>query len=380
MSVQLGIDSLIASKFAALYGQRVGLLTNPGGVNRQLQETLMLLHESDAVNLVALYSPEHGLAAVAADGAAVSDSREPRTGLPVHSLYGDFMRPTAQMLADVDVVVVDIQDVGVRFYTYLWTLSYMLEACGEEGVRVVILDRPNPLGGEVVRGAVLGAEFDTLVGRKPIPIQHGMTLGELAKMYNALWNPTPCELTVIACEGWRRADLWNQTGLTWVPTSPAMPHFSTVLHYPGACFLEGTNFSEGRGTALPFEVTGAPFMDGYAIAAWLNLLALPGVTFRPHHFTPTASKFAGEVCSGLQAHITDPAAYDPLSVWVHVLAVLWKMQPDHAEWRPHHFDRLCGDAHARTEIERGQVDGLLRRWAAQSTEFRAQRAPYLLYD
>ena len=338
-AVLLGIDRLMAKDFEPLRRRRVGLLTNPSGVDSKLCPTTDLLAQADAVNLVALFAPEHGFTATVADGEKFDDTTDPRTGVPVFSLYGDSMRPTAEMLNAVDVIVVDIQDVGARFYTYVWTLSHLLEAAGEHDTEVLVLDRPNPLGGSAVRGAVLDEQFDTLVGRYPIPIQHGMTIGELAQMFNAVWNPTPAPLTVIPYAGWDREMRWHQTGLTWVPPSPAMPHLHTVQNYPGACLVEGTTLSEGRGTALPFQVVGAPFIDGPALADALNGLDLPTVTFRPHTFTPSTSKYAGEVCGGVQVHLLTAAA-DAVEIWVRVLTVIWEQYGAQVAWRDAHFDRL----------------------------------------
>lgn len=379
MAVTLGIDALIRDRFAPLQGKRVGLLTNPSGVNHALTSTADILHGADSVNLVALFGPEHGVFAVEADGAAVADGVDGRTGLPAYSLYGDNVRPTADMLDGIDVLLVDIQDVGVRFYTYIWTLSYVLEACGAHGTSVRVLDRPNPLGGDVVRGPMLDPRYNTMVGRVPMPVQHGMTLGEFAGWFNAEHNPTPAALSVVRMEGWRRAMRWADTGLVWVTTSPAMPALTTVAHYPGACFIEGTTLSEGRGTALPFEVVGAPHVDGFALAERLNRAGLDGVRFRPHPFVPNASKHAGERCFGVQAHITDPLTYDPLRAWIHVLATVWDMQPNAVDWHAAHFDRLIGDPTARESIERGEVDTLLARWTAEAAAFDVARQPYLLY-
>lgn len=379
MAVQLGIDVLTANNFDVLAGKRVGLMTNPSGVNRDLVSTVDVLRHADAVNLVALFGPEHGVFAVEADGMAVDDGRDPRTGLMAFSLYGATMRPTAAMLAEIDVMVVDIQDVGVRFYTYIWTLSHVLEACGAAGVPVIVLDRPNPLGGVAVHGALLDARYDTMVGRRALPVQHGLTIGEFARLFNGEWNPTPADVSVVTCDGWQREMLWPDTGLMWVPTSPAMPNLTTVAHYPGACFIEGTTLSEGRGTAIPFEVVGMPGMDGWALAEQLNALGLDGVRFRAHPFIPMSSKHKNEKCFGVQVHITDAQAYNPLHSWMYILEAIWKSYGDQVGWNETHFDRLIGDPHARQDIEQGNVDAMLARWAQDVEAFNAQREPYLLY-
>lgn len=384
--IQFGIDSLEADGFKALAGRRVGLMTNPAAVNSALVTTYDVFRKSDA-RLAALFAPEHGFAGAVADGERVALSVDRRTGLPVFSLYGESYRPTPAMLESVDVVVCDIQDVGVRYYTFLWTISYILEACGESGVEVMVLDRPNPLG-DTVRGGGLAPEFSSFVGRFPVPVQHGMTLGELAQMMNAVWNPTPAKLTVIPCKGWRPESLWPETGLAYTPPSPNMPHFVTNLHYPGACLIEGTTLSEGRGTALPFEITGAPYIDGIALAEQLNRYAWPGVRFRPHTFQPAASKYAGQYCDGVQAHITDSRAYDPLGVWLGVIHEIRHRYPESFTWWPsyheaerHHFDRLIGSASVRPMIDKGApLDALMAVWDAFCQEFRTARRPYLLYE
>jgi uncharacterized protein YbbC (DUF1343 family) len=372
-----GIDVLKSQQFAPLQGRRVGLLSNTGAVDADLRLTLDVLRAN--THLVALFSPEHGFASTATDGEAVRSSVDLRTGLPVYSLYGDTCRPTSEMLRDIDVLVCDIQDVGARYYTYVWTISYILEAAGENGVEVVILDRPNPHGGLVVRGAPLDPKFASFVGRYNIPIQHGMTLGELTQMFNALWTNTPAAVTVIPCKVWWRSMTWNMTGLPFITPSPAMPHYSTAQHYPGACLLEGTTLSEGRGTALPFEVAGAPYIDPFMLAEQLNRTAV-GVRYRPHTFKPFAGKYAGEVCYGVQAHITDTAAFDPIGAWLRVIHTVRHSYPKQFEWKTAHFDRLIGSDLPRRQIDAGvPVDDITAHWRDFCNEFKAMRQPYLLY-
>src|SRR5664279_4071464 len=261
MTVKTGLDILAADEFKRLAGKRIGLFTNPSAVDASLNSALSLFKAAAAngqIRLEALFAPEHGIDAAAADGVEIASSSE--RNLPIYSLYGETQRPTVEMLDRIDLIVCDIQDIGVRYYTFLWTLTHILEAAGERGVEVLILDRPNPLGGVVVEGSPLDPALSSLVGRCSLPIRHGMTLGELAQWFNARWNPTPAVLDVIPCEGWTRSMLWEATGLTFVPPSPNMPHPATIWQYPGACLIEGTNLSEGRGTALPFEIVGAPFI------------------------------------------------------------------------------------------------------------------------
>ena len=396
-SIQTGLDVLIADEFRALRGRRVGLLTNPSAVDARLRSAYRVLADAPQVDLRALFSPEHGIAAVAADGAAVASGVDARTGVPIFSLYGETLRPTAEMLAQVDVIVCDVQDIGVRYYTYAWTVSHVLEAAGEHGVPVIVLDRPNPLDGVSVQGPLLERAVASFVGRFPVPVRHGLTLGELADMVNTTWNATPAELSVIACAGWERAQPWEQIGRPWVPPSPAMAHLSTLHHYAGACLLEGTQLSEGRGTALPFEVVGAPWIDGEALADRLNAdgWAEPmGARFRPHVFRPSASKWAGELCGGVQVHIVDAARWRPLEVWLGVLVTIYAMYPDRFAWLPepesgpHHFDRLIGGRWVRQQIEahvrtgrpvREWLAPLAAEWVEDANAFAEQRRPFLRY-
>ncbi len=375
--VLTGIEVLRANHFAQLQGKRVGLFTNLNAVDSNLVSTYDILRHAPEVNLTAIFSPEHGLTAALADGQNISSSVDARTGLSIYSLYGATEHPTAEMLANVDVIVCDSQDIGVRYYTFTWTMSHILEAAGEHGVEVIILDRPNPLGGYPF-GAPLDTRFASLVGRFPVPTQPGMTMGEMAQLFNTQWNPTPAKLSVIACEGYTRGMAWEETGLTFVPPSPNMPRLLTAQHYPGACLVEGTSLSEGRGTALPFEIVGAPGLDGYDLAKTLNAQGWAGVRFRPHVFQPNASKYAGELCSGMQVHITDARAYQPLPVWLGVLAAIYQQQP--FTWNDH-FERLIGTDKVRHLIEtNAPQDNLFAEWQASCADFDTLRQPYLIYE
>lgn len=389
--IRLGIEVLRDDNFRALDGLRVGLLTNHSAVDRHMQTTFDILARAENVNLTALFSPEHGFVGAVADGVKIGSMVEPHTGLPIHSLYGEHVRPTGDMLGDVDIVVCDIQDIGVRYYTYLWTITHMVEACGEYGVQVMILDRPNPLG-DTVRGVGLQPEFSSLVGRYNIPIQHGMTLGEIVTMLNATENDNRTKITVIQCEGYHRRMTWAETRLAFVPPSPNMPTLLTAQHYPGACLIEGTNLSEGRGTPLPFQIVGASFIDAHNLSRVLNDDALSNkVIFRPHSFTPTASKFAGELCQGVQVHIIDADSYNPISTWIHIIKVIHDNYPDDFEFLPphsegglRHFDRLIGTDEVREIIQRENSQEQLQRYllAAQyfANEFERERQTFLIYD
>lgn len=348
------------------------------------------LPQSDAINLTTLFGPEHGMAASAPDAASIDNAVDKHTGLPIYSLYGDLYRPTPDMLENLDVLVCDIQDVGVRFYTYIWTISYILEACGEYGKEVVILDRPNPIG-DRINGGSLDDDISSFVGRFDMPIRHGMTVGELSLMINKKWNPTPCQLTVVSCDGWERTMLWSDTSRDYIQSSPAMPNLTTALHYPGSCMLEGTRLSEGRGTSLPFQVVGTPYLDGETLADSLNAKGISGVRFRPHAFMPTSSKYAGDTCYGVQLHITDIEHFEPIQAWLATIIEIKTLYPDQFEWLPphqidyergseYHFDRLMGSRSYRKRIDDGQsVDDLIKGWSEYCTQFRSDREQYLLY-
>lgn len=383
--LRVGIDVLQQEAFAPLVGKRVGLFTNPSAVDAELISTYQRFVASD-VNLVALFAAEHGAFGRAADGELIANMVDPATDIPIRSVYGKQHRPSAEMLADLDVMVCDIQDIGVRYYTYQWTMTHIIEACGEYGIPVVVLDRPNPLG-DVVAGRGLDAGFDSLVGRFDVPMQHGLTIGEMMQLFNGEWNTTPADLTIIPCEGYQRHMTWEQIQRPFVPPSPNMPHLSTVRHYPGACLVEGTNLSEGRGTALPFEIVGAPFMDARSLAAELNQFGLQDVRFRPHFFTPTTRKHANEACEGVQVHITG-ASFEPIKTWITVFHAVKEMYPNDFDWQPPFvagdhppFDKLIGSDQPRIALENGaSVAEIMQGWDDFAQAFRELCQPYLLYQ
>ncbi len=383
--IETGLEYLLQECTGYLRGLRVGLATHAPAVTRTLGDNIDALRAA-GVRLTALYGPEHGLAGAAADGAAVGHTIHTRTGLPIFSLYGATREPTPEMLADVDIVLFDMQDVGVRFYTYLSTLWHLLRGATKAGKAVWVLDRPNPLNGVTLEGPLVTPGFESFVGAVPVPIRHGMTLGELAQWINGEYA-LDAALTVIPMRGWRREQWFDQTGLSWVITSPAMPQLSTVTVYPGMCFLEGTNVSAGRGTALPFELCGAPWLDGYALAQGLNELGLPGARFRPHAFVPTADKHAGALCSGVQVHVMDREALRPVTMGLHVLATFQAIAPQdfaflRSSWEGHpgHLDLLTGSARVREALSAGEaVADVVASWNDDLAMFAEQRKPYLLY-
>jgi uncharacterized protein YbbC (DUF1343 family) len=340
------------------------------------------------VTLAALWAPEHGLWGAPQDHAHIRAERDPVTGLAVHSLYGLRRAPTPAMLRAVDTVVIDLQDVGARYYTFIWTTALVMRAAAAAGVDVVVLDRPNPLGGARVEGNVADPAYASFVGLYPLAIRHGMTIGEIAAYLNAT-HDFGCRLTVVRMRGWRRAMSWEDTGLPWVAPSPNMPTVDTARVYPGGCLFEGTNLSEGRGTTRPFEWVGAPYLEAHAYAEALNALRLPGVAFRPARFRPTFHKWAGRLCDGVQIHVTDDARFMPYLTGLAVIAAARRLAPRAFAWRrpPYEFehrklpiDILCGTDAIRKAIERRRPLGkIARAWAPRLRAWMRTRARYLMY-
>ncbi len=358
--VQPGCIELLRRARELLGGGRVGLLAHAASVLPDFTHLADRLREHPDVRLTALFGPEHGLDGAAQDMIGV-DGAVAR-GLPIFSLYGaeeSALRPTAEMLATIDALVVDLQDVGARYYTFVYTMAYCLEACAAAGKRVIVCDRPNPLNGVDVDGPLLEPAFASFVGRFPLPVRHGKTIGELAQQWNREqgWN---ADLTVLPCAGWDRAMWFDQTGLPWIPPSPNMPTLDTATVYPGACLVEGTNLSEGRGTTRPFETIGAPWLDGRALAAELNASNLPGVRFRPLAFVPAFHKHAGRNCGGVFVHVTDRSVFRAVDAYVQLIAAARRQHRAAFAWRtePYEFvrdrlafDLLCGTDRLRRQIE-----------------------------
>lgn len=380
--VKQGIAGFMAKLDGYVGKMRIGLVTSPSAVDGQLRSTLDLLTAAGGVS--ALFGLEHGLRGNAQAGEKVETGVDPRTGLPVYSLYGANLKPTKEMLEQVDCLVFDVQDVGVRLYTYLYSLLYLLEAAAEANLRIFVLDRPNPLGGEVVSGGILEESLQSFVGY-PIPIRYGLTIGEMALFFNET-RRIGADLTVVKMEGWQREFTWKDTGLPWVPPSPNMPTTDTVLVYPGTCLVEGTNLSEGRGTCRPFELIGAPWVDPYAWAEELNNLGLPGAAFRPTYFTPMFSKHKDKVCGGVQLHVLDGEQFSPISTAVHLLSVTGSMYDEFEFLGPskgrYFFDLLAGTTALRELIQKRDQQGvarLLEEWEQQAQDFAAMRREYFLY-
>ncbi|MER6379751.1 DUF1343 domain-containing protein [Streptomyces sp. NPDC001250] len=376
-----GFERLAAEGYAILGGQRVGIVTNPTGVTRDVQHIVDVMHKDTRVKLTAVFGPEHGFRGTAQAGGSEGRSTDPATGLPVYDTYLKSGKALADIFttSGVDTVVFDIQDVGARFYTYIWTLYDCMEAAQLAGKRFVVLDRPNPVTGRVARGPVLHKEFATFVGRQPVAQAHGMTVAELARLFNKEFLSRPVALDTVLMTGWRRADWYDTSVLPWVPPSPNMPTPDTALVYSGTCMFEGTNVSEGRGTTRPFELLGAEGVDGRWAAA-ANGLALPGVRFREAYFAPTFSKFEGRTVGGVQIHVYDRDAYDPVRTGIALLVTAKKVWPGFA-WRPDAWiDKLTGSARVRTMIDAGAgTDEVTGAWQEELAAFRRVRREYLLY-
>ncbi len=373
--VLCGIDVLARENFRRLAGRRVGLVTNHTGRDRAGVPTARLLADAAGMELVALFSPEHGVAG-RFDQAEVPDAIDEATGRPVRSLYGATRRPTAAMLADVDTLVFDIQDIGTRFYTYISTLLESMKAAAEQGVRLVVLDRPNPIGGRAVAGPLVDSGRESFVGCHPIPLRHGMTVGELATLFRAELG-LELELEVVPCEGWRRGDAFDATGLEWVDPSPNMRSLPAAFLYPGIGLVEMTNLSVGRGTDTPFERFGAPWLDARRLDELLAARRIPGVAFTPVRFTPAASRFAGEACQGLAVSITDRERLDPVRVGLEIAAALRQLHPE--EWEAEKLETLLLNQEALAAVLAGDADAALAAAARGPAAFSPRRAPHLRY-
>ncbi len=372
--LRVGADRLFERPYLNwIQGKRVGLITNPTGVNSELESTMDLLARHSDVQLVALFAPEHGILGQAQAEEGVSSYGN------VYSLYGETRAPTAEMLKDVEVLLYDMQDVGVRFYTYISTMFLSMQAAAEKGIPFIVLDRPNPIDGSRVEGPVLQPGFESFVGIYALPIRYGMTAGELAQMLNQQTD-LQSDLKVVPVGGWHREQWFDQTGLEWISPSPNMPTVTTAAVYPGLCLIEGTNLSEGRGTTRPFELVGAPWLNSRELAERLNRLQLPGVRFREQAFTPTFSKYRDEQTPGIQIHIVDRDSFHPLPTVLHLLKEVRRLHPQQLVFDEASFDRLVGNSWVRIALTQGTpVEDIVDQWQPALQEFRQTRAKYLLY-
>jgi uncharacterized protein YbbC (DUF1343 family) len=378
--VRPGIAVLLDDSLELVRSRRVGLVTNQTGVDADGVSDVTRLRAA-GVRLVALFSPEHGFQGAADPGALVASSKDSATGLTIYSLYGRTSAPTDEMLRDIDVMVVDLQDAGARYYTYLATTVEVMRAAANHQVPVLILDRPNPIGG-LVQGNVLDPAFSSMIGRLAIPMRHGMTLGELARLAAADLQ-IAVKLVVVPADGWRRSQALDQTGLPFVPPSPNLRSLESLFHYPGLCLFEGTNLSVGRGSTAPFEQIGAPWLDTAAVLSAVREAHLPGVRFTGIEFTPRRpgdGKFADTLARGIRLQVTDRAAYDPPRTAVYLLTAVRNVHRQEFGWIPAHFDRLAGGSTLRAAIDSGRTpEEIVQGWSAPLRQFRARRQALLLY-
>jgi uncharacterized protein YbbC (DUF1343 family) len=388
MRVETGLEVLVHGRRGLLRGRRIGLVAHQASVDSRFHHAATLLRDVRGARLARLFGPEHGLWGAAQDLAPIRATRDPVTRLPVFSLYGARREPSPAMLRGLDAIVIDLQDVGSRYYTFIWTTVLVMRAAGRAGVPVIVLDRPNPLGGERLEGNVADPAFASFVGLYPLPVRHGLTMGELAR-WLVLAHGIQCELTVVPMRGWRRSMTWDDSALPWVAPSPNMPTLDTAVVYPGGCLIEGTNLSEGRGTTRPFEWVGAPWLDEQRFAAALTAQGLPGAHFRPVRFTPTFHKWAGQLCGGVQIHVIDHARYQPYLTGLAIIVAARRLAPRRFRWRrpPYEFehrrlpiDILCGTDTIRRAIERRRpLREIERSWQTGLAAFRRRRTAVLLY-
>jgi uncharacterized protein YbbC (DUF1343 family) len=403
--VKLGVEVLLDERLDLLRGKHVGLITNPSGIDSQCRSIVDLFARRPEFKLTALFGPEHGVRGDAQAGQHVPFYFDDKYHLPVFSLYGQTHKPPPAMLTNmdeymrsfdtshtdktpppgtlqgVDVMVFDMQDVGVRVYTYIATMASAMQACAESGIPFIVLDRPNPINGVALEGPILEyPEYSSFVGLYATPIRHGLTIGELALLFNDRFQKKKAPLTVVPMKGWRRYQWYDDTHLPWVMPSPNMPTLETATVYAGQVYFEGTNLSEGRGTTRPFEIFGAAWIDGFELARTLNALKLPGVAFRETWFTPTFSKFKDERCGGCQVQVLDRNAYQPLTTTLHIIQTVRAMYPDKFQFHTNYFDKIMGTAKVRQALEKGTpVAQIVATFQPGLAEFRTLRKPYLLY-
>lgn len=403
--VKPGVEVFLEKHLDLVKGKRLGLITNPTGIDSNFKSIIDLFYKNQEIKLVALYGPEHGVRGNAQAGEYVSFYIDEKYNIPVFSLYGQSMKPDAGMLKNIDeymrsfdttkigkipensmvesldVLVFDIQDVGTRIYTYIATMAYCMQASAENGIDFIVLDRPNPINGTDLDGPVLEyPEYSSFVGLYPIPVRHGMTVGELAAFFNDKFLKKKVNLTVIPMQGWKRQMWYDDTSLPWVIPSPNMPTLNTATVYPGQVFLEGTNISEGRGTTKPFEIFGAPWIDGYELTKKLNKLNLPGLKFREAWFTPSFSKYRGEQCGGAQIHVIDRRRYRPFESSLSIIKTIMDMYPTRFKLHNEYFDKIMGTSKVRESLEKGaDVKEIIKSYHKELNKFYELRKPYLLY-
>lgn len=387
--IALGLEVLLSERAELLRGARVGLICHPASVDHDFRHAADLFSKHPDINLTALFGPQHGIRGETQDNMIEWEGfHDARTGVMAYSLYGEVRQPTPEMLKDVDVLVVDLQDVGTRVYTFIYTMALAMQAARGAGKRVVVLDRPNPIGGVGVEGNLLEPGHESFVGMYPIPMRHGLTIAELARLFNEEFG-IGCELEVVPMQGYKREFWFDDTDARWVIPSPNMPTVEAATVYPGMVMVEGTKFSEGRGTTRPFEISGAPYADAYQLAQHLNNLQLPGIHFRPHSFKPTFQKHVTELCHGVQLHVTDRETFKPVITGVALIKAMRDLYPNGFKWQqpPYEyiydrlpFDVITGTAKLRQQIEGGEsVEEIAASWQVGEKEFTERRQRYLLY-
>ena len=387
--VRVGIEQLLTDNRALVAGKRVALVSNPASVDSAFRHAADVLFDDPDLRVVALFGPQHGFRSDLQDNMVETPhDRDHRRRVPIYSLYSETREPTTEMLRDVDVLIVDLQDVGTRVYTYIYTMANCMRAAARHGVQVVVCDRPNPIGGVAVEGATLDPKFSSFVGQFPIPLRHGMTIGELARLFNQEFGLN-ASLEVVPLDGWQRTMYFDETHLPWIIPSPNLPTLDSAIVYPGAVLFEGTMMSEGRGTTRPFELIGAPAIDADRLAGAMNARGLPGVRFRPVFFEPTFQKHAKKTCGGCQLHVTDRESFRPVRAAVELLAEIKRRHPAAFGWRqpPYEYehdkwpiDILYGSDRLRHSIDREEdLEPLIGSWAEDEDAFRRLRSRYLIY-
>lgn len=391
MSIEIGLDLFESQWPSRFNGARVGLLVHPASISKSLTHAVDLFLQSKKMKLTTLFGPQHGIRGETQDNMIEWEGfTDQKMALPIFSLYGKTRKPTPDMLQNLDVLVIDLQDVGARYYTFIWTMELCMQACAEVGKSILILDRPNPISGQDIEGAVLNPSFASFVGNRPLPIRHGMTIGEIAHYFKETFYPK-LDLHIIPMHGWKRDKAFDGCGLPWAPPSPNMPILETAFVYPGMCLFEGTQLSEGRGTTRPFEIFGAPFIDPDRLIKNLKIFQLAGVGFRPLYFQPTFQKHCGVLCGGAQIYILDRKQFKPFKTAVALLKAIhdlypaefaWKQPPYEYEEKKMPIDILAGSDQLRLSIEQGEnLETMEKNWQTECDHFdRQARRHFLMYD
>lgn len=388
-SIKLGIEKILSTEISTLRNSRVGLICNQASVNHRFIHAADLFFQNPDINLTTLFGPQHGIRGDVQDNMVESShSIDRATGLPIFSLYSETREPSAEMMSNIDTLVFDLQDVGCRVYTFIYTMANAMKACAATGKKFVVCDRPNPINGIDIEGSLLEAGHESFVGQYPIPMRHGLTVGELAALFNDEFEIN-CELEIIKLDGWNREYYFDETDAPWVMPSPNMPTVNTAVVFPGTVFFEGTQISEGRGTTRPFEVIGAPFIDASILLEVMNSLEHPGVIFRSVNFLPTFQKYANQVCEGLFLHIVDRSKFKPVITGISLIKAIFELYPAHFNWKqpPYEyvfdqnpFDVICGNEEIRNNIEQNKtINEISESWVESEQKFKQLRENYLLY-